>query len=453
MSRFTRRLQQSVQPPQPAGGTQVVEQYGVTFSFDREYPAGQFANGDWWVCPTNPGGTVTISAITPAYNAGQATHGFQVNPSSMNSQGYDGRVLPGWNSGLVPTLPLAVSGGSSVVKAVSAASPGGSAPDHLPSLETAVVLTVLNTPPVQPSRTFRPPYYGTYKPLYTLDDLDEARLPSLAPVGSPPSLDWVRGRFQRVQLDQWYQYSARYMHPADNFRATPGTGEISNYGANMAQDHNAAILRLMLSDATWTQKQVALIPVLQAGIDWFGMVQAGGGWVANGGPAVGRKQMIFFAGMMFDSSEIRAVLPAPATHVFCENDFIVWGSSANRPLWGYMESDPSDYWENVSNDTGRRDLADPTGQIDGGYNPGAGYQSISSNTFAEAALIVRLMNGESVWAHDDFLDYVDRWVGFGAWTQPDTETAQRPSFWAAHGTGNRTTYRNAFLRAMWDAYR
>ncbi len=451
MGRGARRFQQA--RSRQGQATHVLEQYGVTFSFAVAYPSGQFANGDWWVCPPSPGGTVTITSITPAYSAGQTTNGFQVNPSSMTSQGYDGRALPGWDAGLVAALPLTVAGGSSIVKAVSAADPGASSPDHLPSLQTAVVLTVLDAPPAQPSLTFRPPYYGVYKPLYTVDDLDASRLPSLAPVGSPPSLSWVRDRFQRVQLDQWYQHSGRYMHPADNFRATPGTGAIANYGANMAQDNNTAILRLMLSDVTWSQKQPALVNVLQAGIDWFGIVHSGGGWVANGGHAVGRKQMVFFAGMMFDSSEMKAVLAEPSMNVFCENDFIAWSRLANRPLWGYMESDPSDYWRAITNGTGRRDLADPTGQIDGGYNPGQGYQSISSNTFAEAALIVRLMNGESVWAHDDFLDYVDRWVSFGAWTQPDADTASRPDFWAAHGTGNRTTYRNAFLRAMWSAYR
>lgn len=453
MSRYARRLQQSVQPGQPASGTQTIQQYGVTFTFDQAYPSGQFANGDYFVCPLVPGGTVTLTSVTPNYSAAQMTNGLQVNPVSMTTQGYDGRVLPGWDVGLVPTLPLTVPGGRSIVKAVSAVDPGGTSPDHLPSLQTAVVLTVLDTPPAQPSQTFRPPYYGTYKPLYTLGDLAESRLPSLAPVGSPPTLAWVRDRFQRVQLDQYYQHSARYMHPADNFRATPGTGDISNYGANMAQDHNSAILRLMLNDATWSAKQTALVNVLQAGIDWFGMVNAGGGWVANGGHAAGRKQMIFFAAMMFDSAEMKAVLTNPALHVFCENDFVNWGAAAGRPLWGFLSSDPQDYWDNVADDSGRRDLADPTGQIDGGYSPGQGYQSISSNTFAEAALIVRLMNGESVWAHDDFLDYVDRWVGFGAWTQPDADTASRPDFWAAHGTGNRTTYRNAFLRAMWSAYR
>ena len=452
MGRAARRLQR-VEYAAPTGGASVIQQYGVTFTLAAEYPAGQFANGDWWVCPLSPGGTVTITNITPTYSAGQTTNGFQVNPASMNSQGYDGRILPGWNAGLVPTLPLTVPGGRSIVKAVSATDPGGASAGHMPSLETAVVLTVLDTPPAQPAQTFRPPYYGSYKPLYTLGNLSESRLPSLAPVGSPPSLTWIRDRFQRVQLDQYYEWSGRYMHPADNFRATPGAGDVSNYGADMAQDHNSAIMRLMLNDATWSQKQAALINVLQAGIDWFGMVNAGGGWTANGGHATGRKQMIFFAGMMFDSSEMKAVLANPALHTFCENDFVTMGSVANRPLWGFPSSDPDDYWDQINNGTGRRDLADPTGQIDGGYSTGAGYQSISTNTFAEAALMVHLMSGASVWAHDDFLDYVDRWVNFGAWTQPDTETANRPAFWSTHGTGNRTTYRNAFLRAMWSAYR
>lgn len=453
-----RRLQRSssggsaavvVEPPQ-TGEPLTIDQYGVSLQFDQDYPHGQFANGDWWVCPTTPGGTVRLNRITPDYIGATTRHGWMINPSSMSEQSLDGR-RSGWNPSLMPSLPADISGGSSVVKAVSYADPGGTSPDHIPSLETAVVLTVLNTPPSQPAQTFRPPYYGSYKPLYTIADIDQSKLPSLAPVGSPPTLNWVRDRFQRLQLDNYHQFQSRYIHPADNFRATPGSGDISNYGASLARDNNSAILRLMLNDS-WAQKQAALVNVLQAGLDWFGTVNAGGGWTVNGGHSAGRKIMIFFAAMMFDSNEIKQVMASPAENVFPENDYISWSPSAQQYLWGAPGS-ASAYWSAVETGNGNRQIADPTSQIDGGYSPGAGYQNITTSNFSEAALIVRLMDGIDVWAHDGFLSYVDRWRNHGTWTQPDTETARRPDFWNRHGTRSAENYRNSFQEAMWNAYR
>jgi len=38
-----------------------ISQYGITWTFDKDYPTGQFINGDWWVV-----GPVTVASVSPA---------------------------------------------------------------------------------------------------------------------------------------------------------------------------------------------------------------------------------------------------------------------------------------------------------------------------------------------------------------------------------------------------
>lgn len=439
-----------------------VAQHGVTFTFDQAYTTGQFVNGDWWVIPAAPGGTVTVTEVTPAYDPVTTMNGWMVNPSTMTESSYDGRInaaggtirtIPGWNPALLPSLPLALPAASSVVKGVSAPTPGGtSATGHAPALDTAVVLTVLDTQPA--ADAFRPPYYGTDKPVLTYSQVIEANLPTMAPPPgvTPPTLNWIAARFARVQLDHYWQYKSRYLHPKDNFRASPGAGSVANYGADMAKHHNDAILRLMLNDVTWVQKKAALVAVLQAGIDWYGNAAAGGKWYADGGHMVGRKQMVLFAAVMFDHAGMKSVASATNWDAFSENGHVYAGP--DRALFGRPEPAPGNYWQRIELKKGKRDLRDPTGQIDGGDTPAFGYQNIASGSYSEAALIARLLPGGTViWNHDAFLEYADRWRTFGTWTQPDTETARRPVAWDKHGVRGAEAYRSAFAAAMWDTYR
>ncbi|HEC04213.1 MAG TPA: hypothetical protein ENI81_11825, partial [Phycisphaerales bacterium] len=65
-----------------------VSQFGITWTFDRDYVVGQFANGDYWVV-----GPVTIVGINPASveSAGRWINGSMINPSPrfVRKQGYD----------------------------------------------------------------------------------------------------------------------------------------------------------------------------------------------------------------------------------------------------------------------------------------------------------------------------------------------------------------------------
>src|SRR5271157_4033615 len=179
-----------------------VTQDEITWSFDKPYTVGQFANGDWWVL-----GPVVVTAITPDYRLrdfwdftvaktkGVVLHqinGWQVNPSTGQKQGFDA-TLHDFDSTLVPALPYTAAAGTSIVKAVSDTNPASPWEDHLDLyvtlpdtrmvrsnlLRTAAVLTVVGAVPPDSGRTvFRPPYVGTDRPYYSTNDLDVAALPS-----------------------------------------------------------------------------------------------------------------------------------------------------------------------------------------------------------------------------------------------------------------------------------
>lgn len=68
-----------------------VSQYGITWTFDKNYTVGQFVNGDYWVL--DPGDGVRITDISPGYTThpttGRAMNGSMINPATA-LQGYDG---------------------------------------------------------------------------------------------------------------------------------------------------------------------------------------------------------------------------------------------------------------------------------------------------------------------------------------------------------------------------
>lgn len=141
----------------------VVDRVGVSFVLAGDYRCGSFANGDPWVAAGSPGGVVGVSRVTPDAVAG--SHGLMVNPSAGRLQAYDSRISL-YDGSLVQAMPFAARGGQSLVKAVSTSQPCGTGGGHASCLQTAVVLTVLDEVPVDGGATvFRPPYFGSDKPL------------------------------------------------------------------------------------------------------------------------------------------------------------------------------------------------------------------------------------------------------------------------------------------------
>ena len=101
-----------------AGQCTSITQYGITWTFDREYECGQFVNGDYWVV-----GPVTVTGISPGWDGEK--HGSMVNPDPGNRgskgeyvyQAFDKRASS-FDAGLLVEAPVALEPNSSLVSAV-----------------------------------------------------------------------------------------------------------------------------------------------------------------------------------------------------------------------------------------------------------------------------------------------------------------------------------------------
>ncbi len=388
-----------------------ISQWGITWTFDRKYPYGRFANGDYWVQ-----GPLTVTRITPEFTGKH--HGWNVNPR-VNQNAYDVRLLPygTFNANLVPALPYRAYPGQSILKSISRGSePFPDEPCHVQytCLNTAAVLTVVGEPPPgHGADVFRPPYIGTDKPYYDVADVRTELLASLEPTARAPELATLERWFERVWLHHRSGWMVRTWHPEEN---------LPDYHAGMARRTAKGALALHL-DYGDQDKTQAIIKYLQVGIDIFHMFENGRVWNANSGASQGAVTPMVYAAVLLDDERMKQTI-ANADHeaVFGEGGYIYHSEAAGRALFG-VPCNERTYWENQVHRPlphGRRTCRDPYGYIDGGETPGEVYQNCCfSQPFRGAALAMRFVGGEEVFTYEPFFEYADRWMEHGAWTQPD----------------------------------
>jgi len=407
-------------------GATSVSQNGVTWTFNRDYSVGQFANGDYWVV-----GPVTITSITPNFDG--SNNGWEVNPVSNGQQGYDSECTNFYAS-LVPSLPYTASPGDSIMKTIDSGT-------DRPCLRTAAILTVVDSvPPGNGADVFRPPFVGENKPYYYVSDLQTQLLPSLDPVANAPSLDWVEDRFVRVQVDYEQGTMGRRIRPSDH---------MPDYGSAVGKDNGDGALRLMLNDPI-NNKMPALIAYVQYGIDLHHAILNGQTWPDGGGYNPGRKLPLTFAAVLLDHQSMKnQVIDAD----FFQEDTMIQVGQGGRALFGEVISEQT-YLDYIAGcpQSNTRQWADPYGYIDGGC-PTDSYQSCClSQPWKSSAIAVHLMpEMKSLWDNRPAVfDYVDRWVEHGTWTLPDPYNR----FPDKHGIDtDGGHYGSAFAGAMWDAYR
>jgi hypothetical protein len=89
---------------------------------------------------------------------------------------------------------------------------------------------------------------------------------------------------------------------------------------------------------------------------------------------------------------------------------------------------------------------DPAGILDPENRPNGGaYRLIVSRYWIGQALAALLMQAKTVWGHDLYFDYVDRWLSEPQ-TWPDTSDEFKANF---YGYGDSS----GFVKAMWTTYR
>lgn len=290
---------------------------GITWTFDRDYTTGYYANGDPWVV-----GPVTITSISPLPVEGR--NGTMVNPQIGTTQGYDKDFSAGYNdyvSGLNvgKNLPLTVAANSSVVSSITA-----DAWTKFNTIQMMAILTVVQNAPA--SGSFRPSALGngSRASQWNESQLDYSKLHTLprAPLTATPSISSYAQWFSYPWLEWDPNWTAIYLH-------TPYMA-VGGYGRDMAYRTGDAALLLNL-DYTNQQKRDLLVGFVQTAIDNYGFISKGGVWYADGGQNVGRlSPMIVAAGVLNDSSFKAVMVGSAMKFQEFQTTFFVSQADVNR---------------------------------------------------------------------------------------------------------------------------
>jgi len=446
--------------------TNQLSQFGITWTFDKQYGYGQFANGDYWV--TGPIKIISINPVSVDNETGRIVHGSMLNPSPKSGyqQGYDSKMYGVYDRGyynsslnvarpngqqLSSINPLIIQEGS-LVSSIST-------PDTTRStqLQTAAILTVLKNP--VPEGSFRPSYSGSDKTIrFNKNQLNYSLLKKLAPVANTPRLkqragdaqaDSVERMFERPWLDHIPLYSGlgRSHHPKDN---------MIDYGREMSTQVGIASLMLNLNFSN-QEKEALLIRFVQLGIDYYGVIQEGGreNWMGAGGQTSGHKFPILFAGLMLNDGNMRNIGSVSGDYLYSGN----YGSGNEPPNYIYFGEDDQTFyvaqedvdathstsWNPDSRDTEKiryesEDIGLPEWGIIHANGPersnkfwATAYRQVTGPGWGGWILAVHIMGVKDLWNHDALFDYQDRYM------------------YVAQSQGWRTT--NYFSENMWDTYR
>ena len=399
---------------------------GITYTFSASRPVGQFATGDWWV-----DGPVTITAMSPAFSAGN--HGWQVNPNLIdNKLTYGGSCVDddcgsqsldsqAFHYTAPPALPYTANPGESVVKVIS------QNPDSDCGFETcleeAAVLTVLDTPPPNNGKNqFRPPYMGTDKPLYSVDDM-EAQFQALPDLASTAAIDpELPTQAQAIESIKRPNIST-HVQESSMFQALLNVDapDDTTYAPEIAATYATSVLRGLIvkaGDSKASRRQL-MIDAVQRGIDVIGAKEMGMNYYAAGGVNHGYMLPGVLAAFMLDNQDMKDLIAEVPQTGFQETGE-VWPHQDGGPvLWGHDRGE-DEYWSDVEGGADNGTNRDPYGYIDGGSIPGGRYETCCTLNVTKAyATIVHLIGMEDVWDDPNSLELVERYVTDGVHTQPD----------------------------------
>ena len=421
-----------------------VSQYGITWTFDKPARVGQFTGGDWYVA-----GPVTVKAISPAPADGRngSTLNIPITPGKSESKlGFDDRIPHGrYDAKLFQKPPFAMTPGDVLFSSISLEkieriqpmlprSRSHRTSEHSP-IRTVAVLTCLAKP--APADAFRPGYSDPKRTLYLARHLRRDRLPKLKSPGNVPPVGEIERLFERPWTDIIMD---EFGAPLDNMPI---------YGQEFARAVGLATLLLAL-DLPPQEKETLLVRFVQAGIDMWGLLEAGkSGWPALGGHGNGRKWTIIFAGLMLDDARMQRPNKSFPKAVFSEDlqtmfDDCWTGAKvvyaghvgpkghARKVGWGRYEHLPPSKWQNTVGESYRR--------------------CCTSKCWIGEALAIQLYGAERLWNHDAFLVYADRWM-----SEDDSQhiriiekagRGRHDNDWARQGM-----VWDPFVKSMWDTHR
>ncbi len=400
-------------------------QYGITWEFEKPAKTGKYMTGDFWVL-----GPVTVKNITPAQTPGR--NGSVVNPPAGNKQAYDDR-FSSIETSLRVNLPLELKPGQSLVSTISVDKVGeeNKTPDTMPGqycrgpIKTAAVLTCVAEVP--PADAFRPAYVGEHKLYFTAGNIHREFLPKLKPAGKEPDPVIYERYLQKIWLDHWPDFRSREMHPWEN---------MPDYGREITNITSTVSLLLTLDDPEGKYEKL-LLKFVQLGIDYYGVAQSNNKlWFANGGHDSGRKIPIIFAGVVLDHDGMKNIKA-----VFAEDEQTYYGEGyrGQKVLW---KIDPTETRKHEHLPPEKWKGPPFKGDNDGWKSEG--YRSLNGPTWVAQALAARLLGAKGYWNHNEFFDYVDRWVLEAQNGMVDKKTMKPIGY---------KVFPSDFVKAMWEIYR
>ena len=423
-----------------AATTTTIVSNGTTYTFSAPVEYGQFILGDYWI--KDPGDGVSVS-MSPAPSGGR--NGCQVNPKS-DYQAFDSRAGY-YNAALLFTGGTVRSGDSLLCTRSEITSGddqdvlGRVVADEHSVTQAASIVTVLSTAPV--ANAFRPPYFGTYKPIYSWDEVDTGRFKNYAASSSPPS-HWPNKAltlaqqyadyFARPWIINGHDYLGRYIHPLDNM---PNYYEYCYYIYSEAG---------LIINSSLPGKDAVIKGLVQLGIDTKYVTEAG-----YGDRTICKFPMLI-AGLALND---QTLYTTTFTH-FKEELQTYYGTGWQTPA-------PSVLWrQKIGNE---HENTNPTGWGSIVVAAGTGSKMetyrrcCSSNSWTGMALSILMMGTETEWNHTAFLDYVDRWH----YEKGAIDTVNKAAIQAAYDSATWTTTpwddgssgsaESQFSADMWGMYR
>jgi len=403
-----------------------VSEFGMTWTFDKPAPVGQFINGDWYVV-----GPVAVIAIDPKPlygaeiprnqldqrdndhpEAQRVRNGFMLNPPARMKVAYDSGVRNWFDPSLIQKLPADLKPGDAMVSSISM-------PKNLTlhaqlrnniirgdednsPIRTAAVLTCVAEP--QPPDAFRPAFCDRKQRTYLARDLKRELLPTLARPQNIPDVALYTRFTERPWVGTCF---FAFEDPVEN---------MPEYALEYGRVVGLSPLTLC-TDLSPEQKEPLLDNFVQVGIDLSGMIRAGHpGWQCWGGHGSGRKLPIVFAGLLLGDPELEHINKSFPNVSFGEDEQTAYGDSWTGAKVVFAGHSGIDEMTGIGRDHAR---GEPWGPYEhtppstwkDGQNTSEGYRRCCTSVgWVAQALALRLMHAEGSWNHDAFFDYVDRWM-------------------------------------------
>ncbi len=398
----------------------------IVWTFDQAYTVGTFANGDPWVL-----GPVTITAISPVYDAVNKVNGWMVNPVAGEPPGYTGSqgfmdsTYLHFDATLIPSLPY--TSPSSGITSVMQSVPRVPASTSIPLQKIGVLTIVSETPPDNGTTCFRPPYAGasaTKSPsgatyYRTTSVLTNQLLNVVTPVtANLISWAYLENQFMMPQIDLGVNGTEyRHLKPKDNMGYNQST--YTAYGPDITVQHLNALAKLN-AFGTLEDKTPTLIYVIQAGIDFHHSVLTRlpnpTDWEpAGNGEHINQKVIIAYAAYMLNNQAMKD--HAAATYWY-EN------TTCHDALWMIPDTEVGYWWKAGSYYGSTLHFGDPYRYIDGSitvkYRWDAYLAYIASLFKQESTLLREIPALKTIWGDaDNFVTFAERWESHGVKSLPD----------------------------------